>query len=118
MLINDILIGIGFDPANFCGDGTKGVLEECDDGNEVNNDDCTNACKLPKCGDGIVTSSIGEACDDENLIDGDGCSATCTIEGSLSLSPTKNPSSSPSKSPSIGPMPMTPTENVSCSPSL
>jgi cysteine-rich repeat protein len=68
---------------NECGDGflytdesdpenTNGV-EECDDGDEVDTNTCTNACTDAVCGDGIV--STGEACDDENDVDGDGCNS-------------------------------------------
>jgi cysteine-rich repeat protein len=32
---------------NCCGNGLKEGTEECDDGNIVDNDGCTNACKLP-----------------------------------------------------------------------
>ena len=39
-------------------------MEACDDGNEVDEDDCSNACTLPICGDGIVQP--GEECDDPN----------------------------------------------------
>ena len=94
-----------------CGDGFVRVgVEECDDGNMVNNDACTNMCKDPKCGDGIVqmdeecddgnlvqtdaclntckSAKCGdsvvlagvEACDDGNVIDGDGCPASCTVD--------------------------------------
>ena len=44
-----------------CGDGVRFGSEECDDGNLVNNDACTNSCKNPTCGDGFVTPS--EECD-------------------------------------------------------
>ncbi len=30
----------------FCGDGHKRVDEECDDGNMINNDFCSNTCKV------------------------------------------------------------------------
>lgn len=66
---------------NFCGDGIKQACEECDDGNEINDDNCNNQCKkniLPVCGNGKVES--GESCDDGNLNNGDGCSAICESE--------------------------------------
>src|SRR5689334_20938744 len=44
-----------------CGNGTVETGEDCDDGNQVNDDACSNICKLPGCGDGIV--QLGEECD-------------------------------------------------------
>jgi cysteine-rich repeat protein len=59
-----------------CGDGVRDPrIEECDDGNEVDEDECTNRCTAPRCGDGIVQS--GEACDDGNDVDVDACRNTC-----------------------------------------
>ncbi len=68
----------------WCGDGAIDPgNEECDDGNNVDNDACTNACKKfgagPECGDGKLDD--GEQCDDGNKKGGDGCSAACVIEG-------------------------------------
>jgi cysteine-rich repeat protein len=37
-----------------CGDGSVNGPEPCDDGNSSNTDGCTNACKLPVCGDGFT----------------------------------------------------------------
>ncbi|MFH0892730.1 MAG: DUF4215 domain-containing protein [Candidatus Falkowbacteria bacterium] len=46
-----------------CGDGTVNqVSEECDDGNDIDNDDCRNNCTEPECGDGITDTD--EICDD------------------------------------------------------
>ncbi|MBI4135324.1 DUF4215 domain-containing protein [Candidatus Uhrbacteria bacterium] len=36
-----------------CGNGTKEGSEQCDDGNQVNEDGCTNECRLAVCNDGI-----------------------------------------------------------------
>ena len=47
-----LLGGCGEDPV--CGDGVLGGIEQCDDGNTVDADACTNACRLPRCGDGIA----------------------------------------------------------------
>lgn len=63
-----------------CGDGfvdtaAPGGPEQCDDGNRIDDDGCTNACTLPRCGDGVVQS--GEACDDGNTDDGDACTTAC-----------------------------------------
>ncbi|MBK8265041.1 MAG: DUF4215 domain-containing protein [Nannocystis sp.] len=49
--------------------------ESCDDGNDVDMDDCTNACALASCGDGKVQA--GEQCDDANDDDSDACLSTC-----------------------------------------
>ncbi len=52
-----------------------GPREGCDDGNEIDDDECTNACALPTCGDGIVNGD--ETCDDANDDDTDDCPMTC-----------------------------------------
>ena len=65
-------------PPPFCGNGIRETGEQCDDGNSINNDGCTNNCRLPFCGDNIKQN--GEQCDDGNNINGDGCSADCTTE--------------------------------------
>lgn len=59
---------------SLCGDGTKSDFEECDDGNTVDDDTCTNECQL-NCGDGIVQS--GEECDDGNSSNIDDCTNSC-----------------------------------------
>jgi cysteine-rich repeat protein len=46
---------------NVCGDGDKGPGEACDDGNQSNEDACTNVCKLATCGDGFKQGA--EQCD-------------------------------------------------------
>jgi cysteine-rich repeat protein len=93
-----------------CGNGVVEAGEACDDGNGVDSDDCSNACTIPGCGDGVVQQpreecddgnavnedgctnqcrppwcgdgivSTGERCDDGNQNDGDGCSASCQPE--------------------------------------
>jgi cysteine-rich repeat protein len=70
---------------NYCGDGIKQECEQCDDGNQINTDSCSNLCKInnpepptPVCGNHITEA--GEQCDDGNLINGDGCSSTCQLE--------------------------------------
>jgi cysteine-rich repeat protein len=45
-----------------CGDGVLDIGEACDDGNEIDDDDCTNNCTVPTCGDGVVQT--GEQCDE------------------------------------------------------
>ncbi len=60
-----------------CGDGmTQMPREQCDDGNDIDTDTCTNACALAGCGDGAVNA--GEQCDDGNDIDTDLCTNVCT----------------------------------------
>jgi cysteine-rich repeat protein len=59
-----------------CGDGDLDPGEQCDDANDINTDDCTDACKSPACGDGHLQS--GELCDDGNTIDSDACTNACT----------------------------------------
>jgi cysteine-rich repeat protein len=62
-----------------CGDSIRNGSEECDDGNLVDNDSCSNLCQVVDgCGDGNLDA--GEDCDDDNLVAGDGCSATCTLD--------------------------------------
>jgi cysteine-rich repeat protein len=43
-----------FEPVTVCGDGTLDPGEECDDGNDINDDNCTNECMLP----GLCRSDI------------------------------------------------------------
>ncbi len=45
-----------------CGNGKIEVNEECDDGNRVNDDVCTNVCNKSRCGDSIVAKGQ-EECD-------------------------------------------------------
>lgn len=60
-----------------CGNGIEDPGEQCDDGNQIDTDECTVACKVPRCGDGA--KQFGEQCDDGNIIDNDGCTNTCTV---------------------------------------
>lgn len=69
----------GIEPLPDCGDGIQDGAEECDDGNGIDNDSCTNACTLPVCGDGIVQA--GEDCDDGGNENGDGCLSDCVWGG-------------------------------------
>jgi len=62
---------------NVCGDGLIGPLEGCDDANDVDDDDCSNACVPASCGDGVVQAP--EACDDGNALETDLCTTTCTL---------------------------------------
>ena len=62
-------------PPTVCGDGILDEGEACDDGNQIDEDECTNHCAFAVCGDGIV--GPGEQCDDGNLDDTDGCTNAC-----------------------------------------
>jgi virginiamycin B lyase len=63
----------------FCGDGMVDPGEQCDDGNAVDCDGCSNHCTaVTGCGDGAVCGT--EECDDGNTTSCDGCSPTCTLE--------------------------------------
>ncbi len=56
--------------------------EECDDGNRVNTDGCTNNCKIAECGDGTVQIYVGykEECDDgKQCSNGDDCTSNPSI---------------------------------------
>jgi cysteine-rich repeat protein len=70
--------GDGSEPV--CGDGYKLGDEQCDDGNGIDNDSCSNACVQATCGDGVVQLANNERCDDGNADDGDGCTAACELE--------------------------------------
>ncbi|MBI4126665.1 MAG: DUF4215 domain-containing protein [Deltaproteobacteria bacterium] len=66
--------GLGI--TSFCGDGDEnGSDEQCDDGNLVDTDACTNTCQDARCGDGFV--GPGEACDDGNEVNTDMCTNAC-----------------------------------------
>ena len=63
-----------------CGDSKVDPGETCDDGNKDDDDDCTNACTVAACGDGIVNvkGAMPEGCDD-GAENGDtaACLSTC-----------------------------------------
>ena len=63
-----------------CGDGKLDeATEECDDGNDIDDDACSNLCAPPKCGDGLVQGD--EECDNgsqNNDRIADACRTTCT----------------------------------------
>jgi cysteine-rich repeat protein len=62
-------------------DGGGNALEECDDGNQDNQDDCTNQCNLNVCGDGIeqLTGARIEECDPAvNFGETAACNLDCT----------------------------------------
>lgn len=66
----------GCDAECLCGNGVVDAGEDCDDGNDIDVDDCTSACNEPACGDGFVWTGI-EECDDGDQANGDSCSSGC-----------------------------------------
>lgn len=46
-----------------CGNNVKDAGEECDDGNKISGDGCSNICRNEYCGDNIVQPGLGEECD-------------------------------------------------------
>ena len=61
-----------------CGNGTREIGEQCDDGNQQACDGCATTCRAETCGDGIVECS--EQCDDgpANGTPESRCTAGCT----------------------------------------
>jgi len=49
--------------------------EQCDDGNAIDTDACSNICVIPACGDGVRAGD--EQCDDGNGDDTDSCTSEC-----------------------------------------
>ncbi len=60
----------------ICGNGVLEDGEECDDGNDISSDGCTNECTISFCGNGVLDE--GEECDDGNNVFTDGCTTACT----------------------------------------
>jgi cysteine-rich repeat protein len=63
-----------------CGNGELDGFEQCDDGNAIDGDGCSQSCFDERCGDFIVQFQAGEQCDDGNQLSGDGCSPECVTE--------------------------------------
>jgi cysteine-rich repeat protein len=70
----------------WCGDGEQQPGEECDDGDSLNTNACTNECTLAICGDTFVQplgannqqgGNDDEQCEDGNAADGDACLNAC-----------------------------------------
>jgi len=84
LLLFVLVLGVGASWA-VCGNGILEEGEQCDDGNTINGDGCTEFCDLepsvPVCGNGILEGS--EQCDDGNTVSGDGCSEFCDLEPSV-----------------------------------
>lgn len=89
-----------------CGDGIIANAEECDDGNAIALDGCSDTCEIETgsvcygepsncgaentCGNGIVET--GETCDDDNATASDGCTA-CAVDVGFNCFHTPRPSS-------------------------
>ena len=41
-----------------CGNASIEMGEQCDDGNNINTDVCTNACEVARCGDGVARADL------------------------------------------------------------
>lgn len=69
---------------NFCTDGfqntagTPSKREACDDGNMINNDECSNSCQSAQCGNGLLDTN--EECDlGGSNSDTGACTLSCKI---------------------------------------
>ena len=68
------------DEERVCGNSIIEEGEQCDDGNNVDDDQCSNMCTINTyCGDGSINQEW-EQCDDGNIHSGDGCDAECFVE--------------------------------------
>lgn len=69
----------------MCRNGIVEGNEQCDDGNSINTDGCTNLCRTARCGDNVqrlTPASQAEQCDNGS---GNGplpqaCSSSCTVQ--------------------------------------
>jgi cysteine-rich repeat protein len=71
----------GYGDVAPCGNGVMDQGENCDDGNTISGDGCSDVCvseEMPFCGDSMVEGT--EQCDDGNAILGDGCDDLCQNE--------------------------------------
>ena len=71
---------VSLDYDTTCGDWILEPSEQCDDGNLVSEDGCSDVCIAEFCSDGTLQAGLGEDCDDGNLVSEDGCSALCIAE--------------------------------------
>jgi cysteine-rich repeat protein len=56
-------------PLPICGNSVVEGLEQCDDGNVISEDGCSDQCIAEFCGDGTVQIGLGEQCDSTNNCD-------------------------------------------------
>ena len=64
-----------------CGDGVLDADEECDDGNDIDTDQCNNLCRTSFCGDGIINATFGSATIPAPLVDAFGVEAYVCDDG-------------------------------------
>lgn len=72
--------GIPLQALATCGNGRLDIGEECDDGNAIPGDGCTDRCTVAECGNGILER--GEECDDgtrNSDVLPDSCSTRCFL---------------------------------------
>ena len=76
--------------STYCGDGVLALgIETCDDGNTVDNDDCTNLCRSPNSSDTLI--DLARAASKAGLL---GSAAMAFVTGSspamtaISMTPT------------------------------
>jgi cysteine-rich repeat protein len=62
-------------PIESCGNGVIDSGEGCDDGNQIDNDRCTNHCTEERCGSGV--GERNKSCDDGNPQNESGCNPDC-----------------------------------------
>jgi len=60
-------------PTIVCGNGKVENNEQCDDGDKVDDNACSNNCILNFCGDKKISQGLGEQCEDGNLVNDDDC---------------------------------------------
>ncbi len=54
-------------PNQVCGNGIVQGTEQCDDGNAINTDVCTNQCRNAMCGDNLIRTGV-EVCDGNSVV--------------------------------------------------
>jgi cysteine-rich repeat protein len=64
-----------------CGEHvTNNADEECDDGDTISGNGCTEACVTKAGGDRVISNNGAEGYDNGNTVSGDGCTAGGTVK--------------------------------------
>lgn len=104
--------GSGGSDQNFatCGNTRIDDGEACDDGNQIDSDACTTACRPARCGDGVAQVGV-DACDGNDFagstcatFGGGGllhCTSACAIDATGCVPFTPTPSASVTATPTI-----------------